>query len=519
VGVLIQPGRRAIARRGADPITRSAARGVQRYVQYRSWALVVAGLALACSGSSSSPDPATLGPCPVEVTDLALYQTLKIPLVTGGALVTGRKVDVVAGKQALVRGFLGPVDASAGPVTVKGRLTVTSPAGTATFEDSKTISASSTDDALGSTLDFQVDAGNVRGDSTVALDILEPATCRNKPEQARLPRQGNAPLAARATGRLNVVLVPVRYDADGSMRMPDTSVAQLERLRQTMTALYPVGAVDITVHDPVSLSLALVGGSGSAWAQFLDSVRSLRASDSAADDAYYYGVVQPALTLGGYCNGACIAGISFQVTEDRPTLRVGVGLDYPGDTSALTLAHEIGHGHGRGHAPCLANAGLDVNYPYDGGVTSTWGYDLRLGTLIPPTRKDLMGYCQPQWISDYNYQALLERSAQVNPPLAQVLGARDFQVLLVGADGTVSKGAPLTGFLPPAEMTRESATLLGGAGEDLGSVDVYRLPLADVDVQMVLVPNMPAAARTMRLPSAARPLRLDLASEPLRLGR
>jgi hypothetical protein len=486
--------------------------------------LVMAGLGLACGDGSTGPgsaptDPATLGPCPVEVTDLALYQTLKVPLVEGGVTVTARKVDVVAGKAAVVRGFLGPADGSAGPITVKGHLTVSSPAGTVTIEDTRTISGPSTEEVLGSTLDFNIDAAHLRPDTTVALDIVEPATCRTKPDQARVPRQGNAPLAARATGRLKVVLVPVRYDADGSMRMPDTSVAQLDRLRQTMTAFYPVADVDITVRDPVSLGLTLAGGSGTAWSQFLDSVRTLRASDSAPDEAYYYGVVQPALTLGGYCRGACIAGISFQVTEDRPALRVGVGLDYPGDTSALTLAHEIGHGHGRGHAPCGASAGLDPNYPYDGGVTGTWGFDLRVGVLMPPTRKDLMGYCEPQWISDYNYQALLERSAQVNPPLADVLGARDFQVLLVGSDGTVSKGGPLTGFVPPAEMARETAAMQGERGEDLGQVDVYRLPLADVDVQMVLVPAMPPAVTSLRLPSAARTLRLDQAREPLRLGR
>jgi hypothetical protein len=462
-----------------------------------------------------------LGPCPVEVTDLALYQTLKVPLINDGQAVTTRKVDIVQSKAALVRAFLAPSATATGPTTVTARLTVSSAAGNATFQDVKTITTASTEETLDGTLNFAVDGGHMHADTTVALDILSPASCRARPEQARLPRAGALPLAARASGLLKVVLVPVQYNADGSMRLPDTSPAQVDHLRQTLIALYPIADVDISLHAPVSLDQALVGGSGSAWAMFLDSLRSLRASDAAPDDVYYYGVVQPASTLVAYCKGACIAGISFQVTEDRPALRVGVGVDYPGDTSALTLAHEVGHGHGRGHAPCGATAGLDAAYPYTGGVTSSWGFDLRTAVLIPPTRKDLMGYCEPQWISDYNYQALLERSVRVNPPLAYQLGApaaRDFQVLVVGADGVARKGAPLNGFAPPLDLITEPAALQGDSGEDLGSVDVYHLPLADADdVKMVLVPAMPTAARTMRLPSRVGSVRLDLTTPAVRL--
>jgi hypothetical protein len=494
-------------------------------------------LASACDGSGSGAPPGTTppsdtnppadtnppvdqGPCPVYLSDLALYQTLKIPLVAAGETVAARPVDVVEGKAALVRAWLAPTDPTAAAVSVRARLTVTSTAGRSTIEDIRTISGASTETDLRSTLGFAIDGALVQSDTSLAVDILEPTGCSSKPEQARLPRQGSAALAPRKTGILKVVLVPVRYDADGSGRLPDTSAAQVERFRATLSALYPVATIDITMREVVGSSVDLAGSTSTGWSQFLDSIRGLRASDRAADDAYYYGLVEPAASLVGYCRGSCIAGISYQVSENRASLRAGVGLAFPGDTSALTMAHELGHQHGRGHAPCGATAGLDDNYPHAGGVTAIWGYDARTRVLIAPSRLDIMGYCTPQWISDYTYQALLERSAIINPASAAQLAApaaRDWQVLLVGSDGVVQRGQPLIGFAPPADSAHEAADLLGAAGEPLGQIEVYRLPLADVDVSMVLVPRMPAAARGLAL-KEGKALRLDLMSEPRALA-
>jgi hypothetical protein len=479
------------------------------------------GDVLRSPGEGTTPPPSAAavdrGPCPVQLSDLALYQTLKVPVVSAGDTVSARPVDLVEGKAALARVMVAPVDPSAPPVNVRARLTVTSSAGTSTLEDALLVGAASTEEALESSLVFSVGAELLRSDAAVAVDLLEPASCASKPEQARLPRQGMAALAPRKTGVLKVVLVPVRYDADGSGRLPDTSDQQKERIRSTMTALYPVGTVEITVRDVWTSTVDLTNSSSSGWSSFLDSMRGLRAADHAPDDVYYYGLVQPAPTLQGYCQRACIAGISFQVTENRAALRVGVGLAYPGDTTALTLAHEVGHQHGRGHAPCGATAGLDPAFPHAGGVTGTWGLDSRTSALIPPTRKDVMSYCNPQWLSDYNYQALLERSAVVNPRVAAELSplpVGDWDVLLVDADGVTRRGHPLTGFAPPVDTAREDAEMLTGTGQSMGRVDVYRMPLADVDVSMVLVPRLPGAVKGLKLAGAATPLRLDLMARP-----
>ena len=81
------------------------------------------------------------------------------------------------------------------------------------------------------------------------------------------------------------------------------------------------------------------------------------------------------------------------------------------------MCHELGHAHGRLHAPCNVSD-PDPQFPYPDANIGVWGYDQRSGEFRDPTSKDMMSYCpEPRWsawISDYNYQAILVRVAAVN---------------------------------------------------------------------------------------------------------
>ena len=52
------------------------------------------------------------------------------------------------------------------------------------------------------------------------------------------------------SGTLKVVIVPVKYNADGSGRTPDVSAAQLARYKQMFMARYPAAEVDVTARAP-----------------------------------------------------------------------------------------------------------------------------------------------------------------------------------------------------------------------------------------------------------------------------
>ena len=50
---------------------------------------------------------------------------------------------------------------------------------------------------------------------------------------------------------------------------------------------------------------------------------------------------------------------------------------------------------------------LDANYPYPGGLTGAYGYDLQADVIKSPLLADIMGYCANPWISDYTYEGML----------------------------------------------------------------------------------------------------------------
>jgi hypothetical protein len=71
------------------------------------------------------------------------------------------------------------------------------------------------------------------------------------------------------------------------------------------------------------------------------------------------------------------------------------------------MAHEMGHNFGRRHSPCGTTSGVDPAYPYPGGLTGAYGFDLQANVLKSPFLADIMGYCANPWISDYTYEGIL----------------------------------------------------------------------------------------------------------------
>jgi hypothetical protein len=179
--------------------------------------------------------------------------------------------------------------------------------------------------------------------------------------------------------------------------------------------MYPAAKVDVSVHAPLPYSGG-IDAQGSGWSQVLNALVQLRANDGAPPDVYYMGVFEPASSFQAYCGGGCIAGLcGIGQSPADATVRACVGIGYSGAESATTAAHEVGHAHGRSHAPCGGASSPDPNFPYSGGGIGSWGYDLNTKQLIDPSQgKDIMGYCQPTWISDYNYDALFSRMQAVN---------------------------------------------------------------------------------------------------------
>ena len=118
-----------------------------------------------------------------------------------------------------------------------------------------------------------------------------------------------------------------------------------------------------------------------------------------------------------YASG--IAGLGYIGQPDRAW---GTTVDFD---RARVMAHELGHNFDRLHTPCGRPAGVDPNYPYAGGLTGVYGYDLQDDVIKSPLLPDIMGYCANPWISDYTYDGVLDVpdrgpgcGAQCSPPSA-----------------------------------------------------------------------------------------------------
>jgi hypothetical protein len=419
--------------------------------------LCAAVLAFGCSTSAPPGAPGTTDPNPLvvglQITKVAAYQGLKSTLMQDGVAYAS-EVPLVQGRHTLFRVWLTPAAGWDGHEVIV-RL-VLSAGGTdrPPLDVHKQVTAASTEDDLDSTANFDVPADQITADLGWSVSVREVAAGRAPADapNAIYPDVGGRPLGARDTGVTKVVLIPIQYNADGSGRMPDTSSVQIDKLRAKILALYPIRDVDISVGDPLAWSKS-VAASGQGWGTLLDAVVRRRAQDGVARNVYYYGMFSPASSMEEFCGQGCVAGLSpVSDNPDDEYARGSIGLGFldPQADAAGTFVHEVGHAHGRQHAPC-DTMDADIAYPYDNGKIGDWGYSFSRGKLIDPngTARDMMGYCDPIWISDYTYNAIFERTAYLNTTANRLVGeAKRYHTVVVDGDtllrsGTVAlRGAP-----------------------------------------------------------------------------
>jgi len=438
------------------------------------------------------------------VTDLvlrevALFQGAKVSLARDGIAVTQRNAVVVAKRDGLMRVYVTPGsgfrarDVQCELTIVRGTTEVLR------LTDAKRVTASSTEDDTKTTFNFDVPGSAIGSDVEFKVALRETSgksVDTNQSSAARFPRTGEtSKLEARRGGEtLKVVLVPVKYMADGSGRIPDVSPAAIERYRAAMYKMYPAAVVELTARAPFEWT-STISRSGSGFSAILQAMVTLRQRDNAADDVYYYGAFNPGANFSAFCSGSCVTGLSGLIEEDDdPTGRASVGVGFANQET--TMVHEVGHAHGRSHAPCGVSGG-DPDYPYQGGTIGVWGYDLVAKKLVSPsTGKDFMSYCTPEWVSDYTFEKLFERIQTVNgaPRITTLTAPVTYRFVDVGTDGITGMGETITLSRPPTSHPRTVA-FVGDSETELSRATGYYYPYADLPGGYMLVPEPPAHAR------------------------
>ncbi|MEQ1571335.1 MAG: M66 family metalloprotease [Myxococcota bacterium] len=424
----------------------------------------------------------------LTIDKISLYQGVESVLYEDGKKPTTLEMPVITQRDGLLRVFLDP-DADFEERKVVGVLTIVSADGDEVVEEKLKVEKVSKDDDLDSTLNFFLAADQIGQSTEFLLEILETEPSgigggARKDVTWDSDKEGG--LDTESTDDLTVVVVPVRYNADGSGRLPDTSAAQLTLIEELVRGTYPAQKVTVVADQPFDWDEPITPFNGNQWGDILDAIGNYRASKNEPPNTYYYGAFEPQSSVYSFCGAGCIAGLSYVGFGNDPFFRASVGLGYSGTITSETLVHEMGHAHGREHAPCGQGvSGIDPGYPYSGAALGSWGYDIVGQTLKDPNDwVDMMSYCTPIWISDYTFYSLYLRIQSVSTQRTIAAVPRTTLRLQDGGrsvmNGSVAIGD--TSEAPPIEVT-----LFDADGQPMGTQTAALFPYSHVEGGLVVL--------------------------------
>jgi hypothetical protein len=280
---------------------------------------------------------------------------------------------------------------------------------------------------------------------------------------------------------IKVVAIPLATPQGGV----EPTVANRQRIESALMGAYPVQRVELSLREPVVLSDVLQT-TDDGWNVLEDA----RESDNAEPNVYYHLLLDrdTCCADNGNFGWSGIGGVSGDDKQDaswggRDAM---TKIDGGGTWKTSTIIHELGHNHGRPHAPCGGVSGSDDDFPREAPYGSEAGIGVQGFNVVDDELyrpfgerdyKDIMSYCNPSWWSDYNWQNNLERTLTAWDREAPG-HSQDTQWALkgrVGADGEVSWSlVRARGFVGE---TASSSVL--DSNEDVAAATVWRGAMAE----------------------------------------
>ncbi len=409
-------------------------------------------------------------------------------------------IALVGGREALVRVFVRGSEPRQAAPSVRVRFFEGGvPVHTVVIPAPGNVPVNPDEGSLSTTWNARVPGTVLRPGVTMRVELdPDEVVPENDRTDNVLPKDGTPmPLDVRWVVPARIRFVPVTQQTNGTTG--SVHADNIGDFLRVSRRLMPLGLIDADLGSPLVTTGPAVQpqNANNAWQRILQELEAKRMleAEPGQPPRHYVGVVQT-----GYNNG--VAGLGYV-----PGWSVVVW-DHLGShlSASWVLAHELGHNWNRWHVlGCQNPSSVDTSYPYENGIIGVFGYDLDTDALVTPDRQDIMSYCTAQWISDYNYRAILQYRgvSSAEPAIAASSLAQDVMVVW----GSVREGRVV---LEPTFVTRGYPMLpsrggsyraegLDGAGGRIFSFSFEPSEIADLpgerEQQFAFAVPLPAGAR------------------------
>lgn len=379
----------------------------------------------ATSGVDETGDPPVEEDVPargIGISRVEANSGVAIPIAIDGAWADGpmRNAQIPKNRNTAFRVYVDVDEGSWVEREIEARMTLYFDDGTTTeYIERAEISSDSSTSSFQSNIVIGVLAEDMRPNAQFNVELYEVPGG----DYGSLPEASEPPTAMPEPNfigiessyqALRVMVVPIRYNFGGCQTEFDISEENMSDYIDHMFQQNGIEEIEVTYHDYVLIDDLDLGGDG--FFPLLNRMSQLRASESPDPNLYYYGLFDNCgECIGG--GGGCTLGVANGIPGDsmgEAGSRVAIGSQFLGQSEVgiETFVHEVGHNQGRRHVFCPnANAaGTDPSYPYQDGHTEGWGFGVRDFQLRNGnTHFDYMSYCNPTWVSDWQWKETFER--------------------------------------------------------------------------------------------------------------